>query len=114
MPGSRALPQMWLLPSEGSRARVLEPVVVVCSSVRPVWRGTGMTGRAAPIAVTVKDITEAGKARGAMALEDIDSGITLRELIRTQVREEVARYSATLTGVFQGLVMPDGARPAPG
>jgi hypothetical protein len=30
----------------------------------------------------------------------------------TQVREEVARYNANLTGIFRGLVMPHGALPA--
>lgn len=89
------------------------PAAVVCSNVGPVWHGTGMTGQAAAITVTIKDQSGAGKVAGTITLEGIDSRITLRDLIRTRVREEVARYNATLAGVFQGLVMPDGAQPVP-
>ena len=73
-----------------------------------------MTGQAAPVTVTIKDVTGAGKVTGTITIKDIDSHITLRDLIRTQVREDVARYNANLTGIFRGLVMPSGAQPAPG
>lgn len=73
-----------------------------------------MTGQAAPVTVTIKDVTGAGKVTGTITIEGIDSHITLRDLIRTRVREEVARYNANLTGIFRGLVMPNGAQPAPG
>ncbi len=73
-----------------------------------------MTGQAAPITVTIKDVTGAGKVTGTITIESIDSRITLRDLIRIQVREEVARYNATLTGIFRGLAMPAGALPASG
>src|SRR4051794_10500652 len=35
--------------------------------------------------------------------------LTLRDLIRTRVREEVARYNADREGTFRGLVRPEGA-----
>jgi len=45
-------------------------------------------------------------------LSDVPPTTTLRELIRTRVREEVASYNAAPTPVFEGLVMPEGATPA--
>jgi Domain of unknown function (DUF4132) len=79
-----------------------------------VWHSAGMTGQGTPVTVTIKDMTGAGKLTGTITLHGIDSRITLRELIRTQVREEAARYNATLPGIFRGLVIPEGAQPAPG
>jgi hypothetical protein len=72
-----------------------------------------MTGHAAPITVVIKDQSGAGKVAASITLEGIDSRITLRDLIRTRVREEVARYNAALADVFQGLVKPHGAQPTP-
>jgi hypothetical protein len=72
-----------------------------------------MTGQAVPITVVIKDQSGAGKVAASITLEGIDSRITLRDLIRTRVREEVARYNAALADIFQGLVMPDGAQPTP-
>ena len=72
-----------------------------------------MTGQAAPITVTIKDQSGAGKVAATITLKGIDSRITLRDLIRTRVREEVARYNATQADTFQGLVMPDGAQSTP-
>lgn len=73
-----------------------------------------MTGQAAAlITVVIKDQSGAGKVAATSTLQGIDSRITLRDLIRTRVREEVARYNATLAELFQGLVMPDGAQPTP-
>jgi hypothetical protein len=66
------------------------------------------------IRVTVRDQSSTGKATGAVELEDIPAAITLRDLIRTRVREEVARYNAKPLAVFDGLVMPEGAEPAQG
>jgi hypothetical protein len=77
---------------------------------------TGMTTQASPISVTIMDQPGAGRVAAAITLDGIDSRITLRDLIRTRVREEVARYNAASarTDVFRGLVMPDGAEPVPG
>src|SRR5512146_816042 len=74
-----------------------------------------MTGQSAPISVTITDQSGAGRV-ASVTLDGVDSRITLRDLIRTRVREEVARYHANpaTAVVFQGLVMPDGAVPAPG
>lgn len=74
-----------------------------------------MTAQTAPISVTIRDQSGAGKVATTITLDGIDSRITLRDLIRTRVREEVARYNAEAggTGIFRGLVMPDGARPSP-
>ena len=74
-----------------------------------------MTAQTAPISVTVMDQSGAGKVAATITLDGIDSRITLRDLIRTRVREEVARYNAKAasTDIFHGLVMPDGAQPAP-
>jgi len=75
-----------------------------------------MTGQAAPISVTIMDQSGAGRVAVTITLAGVDSRITLRDLIRTRVREEAARYNAKPAGgdVFRGLVMPDGAVPAPG
>ena len=43
------------------------------------------------ITVTVRDQSSTGRATGAVELEDIPAAITLRDLIRTRVREGVAR-----------------------
>jgi hypothetical protein len=75
-----------------------------------------MNGQGAPISVTIKDQSGAGKVAATMTLDGINSCITVRDLIRTRVREEVARYNAATaasTDTFHGLVMPDGAEPTP-
>ena len=64
------------------------------------------------IRVTVCDQSSTGRVAGSVELEDIPAAITLRDLIRTRVREEVARYNAAPRDVFEGLVMPEGAEPA--
>jgi hypothetical protein len=52
--------------------------------------------------------TGAGEAT-AITLTGLDQRSTLRDLIRTRVREEVARYNAAPTERFNGLVRPGGA-----
>lgn len=66
--------------------------------------------------MTIMDQSGAGKVAATITLDGVCSSITLRDLIRTRVREEVARHNAASagTGFFRGLVMPDGAAPAPG
>jgi hypothetical protein len=75
-----------------------------------------MTGQAPTVSVTIMDQPGAGRVTATITLDGVDSRITLRDLIRTRVREEVARYNAASasTDVFRGLVMPDGAEPVPG
>jgi hypothetical protein len=74
-----------------------------------------VNGQGAPVSVTIKDLSGAGKVAATMTLDGINSCITVRDLIRTRVREEVARYNAKAAGaeIFHGLVMPDGAEPTP-
>jgi hypothetical protein len=58
--------------------------------------------------MTIRDETAAGGAVGSIVL-DIPGTVTLRELIRLRVREEVARYNAQPTERFRGLVRPTEA-----
>jgi hypothetical protein len=55
--------------------------------------------------MTIRDETATGRPVGSIAL-DVPGTITLREMIRLRVREEVARYNARPTDRFQGLVQP--------
>jgi hypothetical protein len=48
----------------------------------------------------------------AITLEGLVQQITLRDLIRTRVREKVARYNADPMEHFNGLVQPVGAEEA--
>jgi len=74
-----------------------------------------VNGQGAGISVTIKDQSGAGRVAATMTLDGIDSRITVQDLIRTRVREEVTRYNAKAasTDIFHGLVMPDGAELAP-
>jgi hypothetical protein len=63
------------------------------------------------VRITIKDQSGAGRVAAETVLEEIPSAITLRDLVRTRVREEVARYNAVEGRVFAGLVMPEGAEP---
>jgi len=66
-----------------------------------------------PITVTIRDETGTGRVTAAMTVDGIDQRITVRNLVRTRVREEVARYNAGASSLFTGLVMPEGAEPGP-
>ena len=57
------------------------------------------------MALTIRDETATGRPTGTMEL-DVPEVITLRELIRLRVREEVARYNAQPAERFRGLVRP--------
>jgi len=83
--------------------------------VPPGNAGTGPSGaRPASLAVTITDQTGDGRVAARLTLDSVAGRITLRDLVRTRVREEVARYNARQGSVFAGLVMPDGATPARG
>lgn len=56
--------------------------------------------------VMVRDETMSGTAIGSWVLPDVPDEISARELLRLRVREEVARFNATTTRVFRGLVRP--------
>ena len=64
------------------------------------------------VSVTVRDESSTGRTSRAVTLSDVPPTTTLRELIRTRVREEGASYNAAPAPVFEGLVMPAGATPA--
>jgi hypothetical protein len=53
-------------------------------------------------------VTATGQTTGSMVL-DLPDRVTLRELIRLRVRDEVARYNAKPTERFRGLVRPTAA-----
>src|SRR5262245_60325487 len=58
--------------------------------------------------MTIRDETAAGRAVGSMVL-DAPGTVTVRDLIRLRVREEVARYNAQPSDRFYGLVRPTEA-----
>jgi hypothetical protein len=64
------------------------------------------------VTVTIRDQTGAGRVSNETTIEGVSDRTTLRDLIRTRVRDEVARYNAGPTDLFNGLVMPEGATPA--
>jgi hypothetical protein len=61
--------------------------------------------------LTIEDRTATGTPIGHIDLPDMPDRITLRDLIRLRVREEVARYNLKPVEAFHGLVQPDGAVP---
>ncbi|MET9311504.1 hypothetical protein ABZX12_06735 [Kribbella sp. NPDC003505] len=64
------------------------------------------------ITVTIIDVSGAGRVGAKTLLEGISSRTTLRDLVRTRVREEVARFNTAPQPIFRGLVMPEGGSPA--
>ncbi len=57
----------------------------------------------------VTDATATGEETARLLLEGLPSPLTLRDLIRFRVREEVARYNASPLPRFKGLVQPTDA-----
>ncbi|TYB42775.1 hypothetical protein [Actinomadura chibensis] len=60
-------------------------------------------------AVTFRDETATGKPVAEVTVEGLPDRMTVRELIRLRVREEVARHNARPSERFRGLVRPDDA-----
>lgn len=56
--------------------------------------------------IVVADRTTSGDETARLLLAGVPSPITLRELIRFRVREEVARYNAAPSAHHRGLVPP--------
>ena len=54
--------------------------------------------------VTIHDRTSTGHPTGTITLPDLPDGITLRQLIRSRVREEVARANLGSFRIFLGLI----------
>jgi hypothetical protein len=59
--------------------------------------------------LTVIDQRVGGGEAAAITLTELERRTTLRDLIRTRVREEVAQYNLGPTERFSGLVRPVGA-----
>jgi hypothetical protein len=59
--------------------------------------------------VTFVDETTSGGRSEGWGLEIAEERLTVRELIRRRVFQEVAEYNARTPGVFQGLVRPEDA-----
>jgi hypothetical protein len=59
--------------------------------------------------VTIKDASLSGETLREFALELLTERITVRELIRSRVYQEVDDYNAKGLDVFQGLVEPSDA-----
>ena len=62
-----------------------------------------------PVTVTIRDDVRPGNERHELVLEDIPAAITLRDIIHTRVREEVAKANAGGEREFRTLVQPVGA-----
>ena len=56
--------------------------------------------------ITVRDETAAGQSLGEFMLEFLTEEITVRELIRSRVYQEVKDYNAQKPSVYRGLVQP--------
>ena len=59
--------------------------------------------------LTIHDRTAMGRGIDSFTIDGVPDRITVRELIRTCVRDEVARYNLRPAETFRGLVAPDGA-----
>lgn len=60
----------------------------------------------ATVQLLVKDESATGKETGSILLEDLPSSVSVRDLVRFRVREEVARHNNRPAPVFRGLVQP--------
>lgn len=56
--------------------------------------------------ILVHDRTGAGRPISTFTMPDVPDRITIRELIRLRVRDEVARHNLAPTAPFRGLVAP--------
>jgi hypothetical protein len=59
--------------------------------------------------VTIIDETPGGSSSSELTLEFLTERITVRELIRSRVYQEVREYNASTPGHFKGLVQPTEA-----
>jgi hypothetical protein len=59
--------------------------------------------------VTYRDETATGREVDRHTLPDLPDQVTVRELVRLRVREEVARHNAAPAAHFHGLVQPTDA-----
>jgi hypothetical protein len=62
-----------------------------------------------PATLTIRDETTAGRSLGETVLEFLTERVTVRELIRSRVYQEVQDYNRRKPEVFRGLVQPTDA-----
>jgi hypothetical protein len=62
-----------------------------------------------PTTITVRDETASGESTGETVIEFLSETITVRELIRSRVYQEVQDYNRHQPDVFRGLVQPTDA-----
>jgi hypothetical protein len=62
--------------------------------------------RSMAISLIIHDATLMGERNDALTLDFLTETITVRELIRERVYEEVRRHNASMPEVFRGLVQP--------
>ena len=59
--------------------------------------------------LTIHDRTATGRPIDTVVIDDLPDRLTVRELIRTRVRDEVARHNLQPSVTFRGLVAPEDA-----
>src|SRR5262245_28501777 len=62
--------------------------------------------------LTIRDETLGGESLAEWALDVLTERITVRELIRSRIYQEVQDYNRSQPGVFRGLIQPEGAEKA--
>jgi hypothetical protein len=60
-----------------------------------------------PLELSVHDETTSGESRSAGIFQFDNASLTLREIIRLRVQQEVARFNKSDYEMFQGLVQPE-------
>jgi hypothetical protein len=60
-----------------------------------------------PLELPVRDETTSGESRSAGTFQFDTARLTLREIIRLRVEQEVARFNSADYEMFQGLVQPE-------
>ena len=59
--------------------------------------------------VTIRDETTGGEQTNELSVDLLTSRVTIRELIRSRVHQEVKDYNRSSPGYFRGLVQPKEA-----
>jgi hypothetical protein len=62
-----------------------------------------------PTTLLVRDETTSGKTTNEISLEFLTERVTVHELIRSRVYQEVQDFNRERRGTFRGLVQPSGA-----
>ena len=62
-----------------------------------------------PTTLIVRDETTGGKTTNELSLEFLTERVTVHELIRSRVYQEVQDFNRERRGTFRGLVQPTGA-----